>query len=262
MALNVVNAPNNLRNDQVDMLLTKNNDMRQRRVINAAPAINNGDYTTLEQVNDIKNSLNSAIKSAITYITNLIEMGGFNGVVTPIIAPPSDKTSALQITKADKKTPVMNFDTINSRVGIGTTKPTGTLEVNGSIVSNGVDVALPAEPMIRMAYSSGINVADVTAYNGNISSYIPLHINGNPLTLGVGGIHSSIGFFASTPATKNYLNAYTPILPGSYTGIASGLGGSPYASVANLNSLATAVNNLRLMCEDLRTKLQNTTLVG
>ncbi|MHB8627017.1 MAG: hypothetical protein ACYDEO_12525 [Aggregatilineales bacterium] len=50
-------------------------------------------------------------------------------LVTPIIAPISDSTAAIQITKADKSTNVVDIDTTNIRVGINTASPATTLDV-------------------------------------------------------------------------------------------------------------------------------------
>ena len=50
-----------------------------------------------------------------------------NGFVTPKIYPASDSTTAFQINKADGTTNVLNVDTTNGRVGIGTTSPGANL---------------------------------------------------------------------------------------------------------------------------------------
>lgn len=53
----------------------------------------------------------------------------FAKVKTPIIYPASDSTTAVQINKADGTTNVLNIDTTNSSVGIGTTSPKAKLDV-------------------------------------------------------------------------------------------------------------------------------------
>lgn len=60
--------------------------------------------------------------------------GPINGspITTSIIKPPSDSTSALQLTKADGQTCIVCLDTTNGRVGIGTTTPAQTFGVKGS----------------------------------------------------------------------------------------------------------------------------------
>lgn len=52
-------------------------------------------------------------------------------ITTPIIKPASDSTTAIQITKANGTTNVLDIDTTNVRVGIGTTAPLRKLHVNG-----------------------------------------------------------------------------------------------------------------------------------
>jgi hypothetical protein len=57
-----------------------------------------------------------------------------NGVITGKVYPGSDSTTALQFNKADGTTNVLNIDTTNGRVGIGTTSPGSLLTVaNGDI---------------------------------------------------------------------------------------------------------------------------------
>jgi hypothetical protein len=52
-------------------------------------------------------------------------------LVTNNIAPPSDSTTAIQIFKTDQGTTVVDIDTTNSRVGIGTTSPSNILSLGG-----------------------------------------------------------------------------------------------------------------------------------
>jgi len=71
---------------------------------------------------------------------------------------------------------------------------------------------------------------------------------------------NKIGFFAGTPAVQQVLAAYTADSESSaYTTTGSG---SDIASKADLNTLRAAYETLRAMCEDLRTKLLATTLIG
>lgn len=52
--------------------------------------------------------------------------------ITPIIYPPVDSTTAIQLNKADGTTNILNIDTTNGRVGIGTTSPGNTLVINST----------------------------------------------------------------------------------------------------------------------------------
>jgi hypothetical protein len=74
---------------------------------------------------------------------------------------------------------------------------------------------------------------------------------------------STLGFFGGTPATKQTFAAYTTDAESTaYTGIDNAQVGSVYASVSNLNALRVGYENLRAMCDDMRSKLQATTLVA
>lgn len=70
-----------------------------------------------------------------TGATANVDLGAFGLTASylsaPTIKPASDSVTAIQITKADG-TNIMNFDTTNSRVGVGTMAPTDLLTVNGN----------------------------------------------------------------------------------------------------------------------------------
>lgn len=53
-------------------------------------------------------------------------------VFASVLAPLANGTTAIQITKADGTTNILNVDTTNSRIGIGTTTPAAALDVNTS----------------------------------------------------------------------------------------------------------------------------------
>lgn len=59
------------------------------------------------------------------------------GLITPKIYPPSDSTTAFQINKANGTTTVLNVDTTNGYVGIGTTAPVANLNVAGTFNATG-----------------------------------------------------------------------------------------------------------------------------
>jgi hypothetical protein len=64
------------------------------------------------------------------------------GLKSPKIYPSADSTTAVGIFKADGTTNVLNVDTTNGNVGIGTTSPDEKLEVNGNIYLQDNDKSL------------------------------------------------------------------------------------------------------------------------
>ena len=65
---------------------------------------------------------------------NVFKVDTDGKITTSTIAPISDSTTAVRITKADKTTSVLNVNTTNGRIGINTDTPTNALQiVNGGI---------------------------------------------------------------------------------------------------------------------------------
>lgn len=54
-------------------------------------------------------------------------------MATSNIIPPVDSSTAVQIRKANGTASIVNVDTINSRVGIGTTSPARALHINDAM---------------------------------------------------------------------------------------------------------------------------------
>ena len=82
------------------------------------------------------------------------------GLITPKVYPASDSTTAFQINKADGTTNVLNVDTTNGRVGIGTTAP-------------GAQLAL------SKADSSGLTDFLVNPTTKTSGNFLDLQINGS-----------------------------------------------------------------------------------
>jgi hypothetical protein len=314
---------NNLRDSILDMLSTKDHDMKRRRVINASPSVNKNDYTT-------RSELEAAVsESKILSIAKKLFSSSLN-IVTRIIAPPFDATDALSITKADQITPLITFDTITPKIflqvltravsgfivgllypnadsttAIKITKADGTTDVIVIDTTN-KRVTIPAVITSNSSFQVGSLefqshssneawITDNMYYNGTNWIYradgygavlhfsaggiklqtfasstagstgtainaITITATGDPV-IGISG--GNVGFFGAAVAAKQTLNSYTSDGEGSaYTGISTGLVGLVYASVADLNQLRVAYETLRASYDDLRTKLQTTTLVG
>lgn len=73
--------------------------------------------------------------AGFTYSKTLQKLTASGLVVTPAVQtsylyPTADSTTAIQIRKADATSAMVNFDTTNARVGIGTTSPQGSLHIS------------------------------------------------------------------------------------------------------------------------------------
>lgn len=250
------NQPN-LRDSKVDMLTTKNNDMRQRRIVNAAPAVDPNDYVILDQLNQIDTQVSKNLAQALVGLANSFQTGftTIKNIITSKLSAMVDSVNGIVFTKTDRQTVVVNVDTLNSRLG-----------VNGAIYSTKADPNLPTVPFIRMQYDPtglGGYFGDIVAYQPSPQAYLPLSLRGTSVTVGVLG--GKLAFYnedASTAAFKQILNGYAPVVTNNYGGIATGIAGSPYAQVNDLNNLRIAYENLRLMCDDMRNKLRTSTIVG
>lgn len=243
-----------LRGAKVDMISTKNNDMKQRRVVNAAPAVDTNDYITKGQVDQ-------SVSDVQAKIDNLARNLKTTAVTTSIIKPPSDSTTAIQVTQANGQVPVMTIDTVNSMVGFDVSPPACKVDVYGSIVTRGIDSTVPQGVGFgRFSFDVVNNVCDLVTYNTGTAAYQQFTVRGDPLILGI--IGGRMAFYGALPSARQVLVGYSPIPLGTFVGIGTGAPGLPYAQVNDLNTVRNAVENLRAAVEDLRTKLQASTLVG
>jgi len=78
----------------------------------------------LEEFKKLKEKVEALEKRALSSLK-------LDSLTTGIIKPSSDSTSAIKITKADGTTNILNIDSNNQRVGIGTTSPLWPLDVKG-----------------------------------------------------------------------------------------------------------------------------------
>ena len=83
------------------------------------------------------------------------------GIITGLIYPAVDSTTAFQINKADGVTNIFNVDTTNGRVGIGTNTPKGLLDVVGS--SNSTSTAFTG--------ARAMSIINTDTTNGNMAGF-------------------------------------------------------------------------------------------
>jgi len=79
-----------------------------------------------------------------------LDMNGYKIVDVTAIQPSADSTTAFQILDADGGTPILNVDSTNENIGIGTASPTAKLDVAGSF-SNTLGIRT-----VNAANSSGL----------------------------------------------------------------------------------------------------------
>ena len=147
-------------------------------------------------------------------VTGLSTLTG--GLITSFISPSADSTTAFQIRKADKTTSVLNVDTTNGRVGIGTTAPDSKLAVYGS------------SGTIQIAAESG---SDYTAFFANGTYGPAIHWKG--------ATQGDLRFGSSTAIDGTGFSEKMRITSGGNVGIGT------TAPNAKLESLATT-EQLRL----------------
>ena len=84
------------------------------------------------------------------------------------LIPALNGTTAIQITKADGTTVVVNVDTTNGRAGIGTTSPASVLDVNGGVkVANDTDSAAAGKVgTLRYRVSGSVAYVEICMQTG------------------------------------------------------------------------------------------------
>lgn len=136
-------------------------------------------------------------------------------ITTPLIKPPADSTTALQITKADGSTVVIDVDTTNSRVGIGKT-PSVTFDVNGAMAGSSLSVTGNIQAGASNFFIISGKSAMTSASNGSMSFFAndgttPATIIGGGLTIsGASVTYSGLGSATGTPDSACFnVNTFT-----------------------------------------------------
>lgn len=137
-------------------------------------------------------------------------------------------------------------------------------------IAAGITVLMKNMPQITGTITIGTGATILGPWqdvNGNlVSTGTALAVRGtlqlNVIQTAISGAAAQLGFFGEAPIVQQALASYTPATESTpYSGIDNAQPDTPYAQVDDLNALRAAYENLRLAVEDLRTKLQDTTLV-
>lgn len=91
--------------------------------------LTNSFYNQVVSVEGLESDISEKLDIDQTTPQNMMGIFTLPVVSTPKIKPTADSTTAVGIFKADGTTNVLNIDTTNSRIGIGTTAPTAKLQV-------------------------------------------------------------------------------------------------------------------------------------
>lgn len=141
-------------------------------------------------------------------------------VNTPAIRALTDSTSAIQVQNAAGSTTVMNIDTSNARVGIGTgaAAPTATLQVGGTLTSAGGAISLNDSSNFTVSIGGGTSTGALTI--GNSANTTTLGSD----TLSVGSATTATTISKTTQTTGNTAGAGLTVR--GATGNGTGAGGT------------------------------------
>lgn len=163
----------------------------------------------------LKVNLNKFILASGAVVGAVSQAQAFtNGLVAPSVKPAADSVTALQLQNA-AGTSVLNVDTTNARVGVGTTGPGQTLEVRDT-----------SGNQVKVSYDSSY----YTIYGHNqIDTYL------NPLGFYMNGVAKMA--LSTTGGLSLGDTAYTSVNPGAGAMIIQGNVGIGTAVATNLLSL-------------------------
>jgi len=160
-----------------------------------------GDITDLATILDSRYLLlNQTTPQTTTGTFTFPSVIATNYLKTPKIYPSADSTTAIQILKADGTTSVLNVDTTNQRVGIGTTSPSAL--IHGIKTTEQLRLGYDASNYYSTTVSSaghvtfdttgtGFRFSDNVGVGVNASANYGLHLSGTSATMPEAGVRVS-----------------------------------------------------------------------
>jgi hypothetical protein len=140
-------------------------------------------------------------------------------VITPRIRPSADSVTAVQVQNAAGTVTTLNVDTTNNRVGIGSTTPIATLDVNGSIARSGAGAANYSN-----LYANGWSGTQT----GTLAIVMPQGWNNTMMTVHISGY----SYTSTTAAWGLTLGGYNYVpIPAWLNTSAHITGNAPFSSV-------------------------------
>lgn len=151
--------------------------------------------------------------------SDLFRVSATGGIV---IAPSSDTTAALRVSRTSTTVPVLNVDTLNNRVGIGTANPAVTLQVGSPNAAANLTVHVGTDSVTQYV-RSGVNTF------GLGSSGSQLYFANDDLIIGADTVQDTFLAVRTANRTLQLLNvAADPNAPIVIGAVASGTAGSDY----------------------------------
>ncbi len=181
----------------------------------------------------------------------------------------SDTVDLLTISDAGLITQIATTTTTNAVMETARLQAIVSTASTGSANGFGTGLTLYAETATNATNQQQALIASswIDATNASRKAKLSLSAYDTAARLGLAieasGTAVKLGFFGGTTAVQQALNAYTSDGEGAaYTGIDNAQAGTVYATVADLNQLRVAYETLRASYDDLRTKLQTSTIVA
>jgi hypothetical protein len=175
--------------------------------------------------------------TADTGNSNISGISQAASVITGKVYPASDSTTAMQILKADGTTNILNVNTTNSRVGIGTAAPSDTLEISAASAAVS-DTQLSITNSYLNGYGAGIMFNGKRSDDNLIYPQAKITADGQSSWSSAATQSSSLRFFtvaAGTLAEKMRLDSAGKLsINATTTGTNNKLLVNPYSTVDNL----------------------------